>query len=101
MSSPSITRLLPGPHYLGRCCNKKHVEETMVLKRALGCLFVLTLASGILCAQGPKTSHTKDSGIRIAEPPATLKLIFSNLGPTVTDAYYDSDGYNVDGPSNA
>jgi hypothetical protein len=73
----------------------------MVLKRALGCLFVLTLASGMIWAQAPQTSRTKDSGVRIAEPPSSLKLIWTNLGPTATNAYYPDYGYNVQGPSNS
>jgi hypothetical protein len=71
------------------------------MKRALGCLFVLTLAVGMVWAEGPQKSQTKDSGVRITEPPSSLKLIFSNLGPTAADAYYDAEGYNVDGPDNS
>jgi hypothetical protein len=73
----------------------------MVLKRALGCLLVLALASGMIWAQAPQTSRTKDSGVRIAEPPSSLKLIWTNLGPTATNAYYPDSGFNVDGPDNS
>lgn len=72
------------------------------MKKAFSCLFVLMLASGMLLAQvSPQMSHTKDSGKRIVQPSSGLATIFSNLGPTATDDYYDSNGYNVDGPSNS
>lgn len=72
------------------------------MKRVLGCLFVLMLAVGMVLAQdGPKQSHTKDSGVRTALPPSSLMLIWTNLGPTAADAYYPDNGYNVDGPTNS
>lgn len=74
----------------------------MVLKRALGCFFVLTLASGILWAQGLKVAHTTPSGHNTpANEPAGLKVIYSNLGPTATNDYNDTEGYYVLGPSNS
>jgi hypothetical protein len=77
----------------------------MVVKRALGCLFVLTLASGILWAQtGPKVAHTTHSGSVTpfkAPGSATLQTIFSNLGPSAGDAYNDESGYYVLGPNNS
>lgn len=77
----------------------------MVLKRALCALSVLTLASGILVAQdaGPlKVAKTTHTGINKAtkNPSGTQKL-WSNLGPSPTNAYNDTTGYYVLGPSNS
>jgi hypothetical protein len=77
----------------------------MALKRALTGLFVLVLASGVLLAQnsGPKIAHTTHKGVRTAAPttPPKLTTIFSNLGPTPTNAYNDTTGYYVLGPTNS
>lgn len=77
----------------------------MVLKRALACLFVLTLASGVLLAQSSdlKVAHTTHSGpiTPSAKPSPKLTTIFSNLGPTSTDAYNDTTGYYILGPDNS
>lgn len=72
------------------------------MKKAFSCFSVLMLASGMLLAQAsPQMSHTKDSGKRIAPRQSGLAVIFSNLGPTATNDYFDASGYNVDGPSNS
>jgi hypothetical protein len=77
----------------------------MVLKRAVTCLFVLTLAAGVLFAQDSalKVAHTNHSGPRIPAAKSAPKLttIFSNLGPNSTDAYNDTTGYYVLGPTNS
>jgi hypothetical protein len=77
----------------------------MVLKRALSSLFVLTLTSGVALAQQSslKVAHTVHSGARIAAKasPAALKVIFTNIGPTPTNAYNDTTGYYVLGPTNS
>jgi hypothetical protein len=77
----------------------------MVVKRALGCLVVLTLASGILWAQsGPKVAHTTKSATVTpftAPGSASLKTIFSNLGPSATDAFNPDSGYYILGPKNS
>jgi hypothetical protein len=77
----------------------------MVLKRALSSLFVLTLASGVLLAQESslKVAHTVHSGPRIAaqNSPTPLQVIFSNLGPSATNAYNDTTGYYILGPTNS
>jgi len=74
----------------------------MVVKRVLVCLFVLTLATGIVWAQGPKVAHTTHSGaITPFVPPPGTKVIFSNLGPSATDAYNDESGYYILGPKNS
>jgi hypothetical protein len=76
----------------------------MVVKRALSCLFALTLASGVLWAQnGPKVAHTTHHGpvVPFKAPPATLKTIYSSLGPSATNAYNDTTGYYVIGPNNS
>ena len=74
----------------------------MMLKRTLGCLFVLTLASGILWAEGPKVAHTKGApATKRWNPPAGHAVIWTNLGPSFTDLYNDASGYYVLGPSNS
>lgn len=76
----------------------------MVVKRALACLFVLTLASGMLWAEGPKVAHTNHTGTItpfVPPGPASLQTIFSSLGPSATDAYNDTTGYYVLGPKNS
>jgi hypothetical protein len=77
----------------------------MVLKRALSGLFFLTLSSGVLLAQeaGLKIAHTTHTGPRVAmQPtPSTLKLIFSNIGPSPSNAYNDTTGYYILGPNNS
>jgi len=74
-----------------------------MVKRALSFLFVMTLASGILVAQELKSAHTARSSHVIATQadPATLKTIYSNLGPTVTNNYNATTGYYVLGPTNS
>jgi len=76
--------------------------------RTLCCVFVLTLACGTLLAQTyqiqkPRSSHTQPSLVvtPAEELPAGLKTIYSNLGPTATNNYNATTGYNVDGPTNA
>lgn len=77
----------------------------MVLKRALSGLFFLTLSSGVLLAQeaGLKVAHTVHTGPRVAmhQTPSALKVIFSNIGPNISDAYNDTTGYYVLGPDNS
>jgi hypothetical protein len=77
----------------------------MALKRAVSSLFVVTLACGALLAQstGPKVAHTTHVGPSKAAPKTGPKLttIFSNLGPTSTNAYNDTTGYYVLGPDNS
>jgi hypothetical protein len=77
----------------------------MVLKRALACLFVFALTSGVLLAQDAelKVAHTTHSGPITPAPKSAPKLttIFSNLGPTSTNAYNDTTGYYVLGPNNS
>lgn len=77
----------------------------MILKRALCVLSVVTLASGILGAQeaGPfKVAKTNRSGVaaKTKNPTASRKL-WSNLGPSPTNAYNPTTGYYVLGPSNS
>jgi hypothetical protein len=75
----------------------------MVLKRAVSGLIAVTFASGMLFAQGPKVGHTTHTGpiVPAKQAPATLKTIYSNLGPTATDDYNDTTGYYVLGPDNS
>ena len=77
----------------------------MIVKRVLTCFFVLTLASGLLLAQeaGLKVAHTTHTGPITAakNPKPSLTTIFSNLGPTPTNAYNDTTGYYVLGPNNS
>ena len=76
----------------------------MVVKRALSCLFALTLASGVLWAQGPRRSPTpltRGPVVPFKAPPATLTTIYSSLGPSATNAYNDTTGYYVIGPNNS
>lgn len=77
----------------------------MVLKRAVSCLFFLTLASGVLLAQDSelKTAHTTRFGPITPAPKTGPKLttIFSNLGPTSTNTYNATTGYYILGPNNS
>src|SRR5947209_13156793 len=76
----------------------------MVLKRALGFLFVMTLASGILWAQdAPKVAHTTRSAAVTPRnaPPAGYKVLFSNLTNSTTNTYNATTGYYVIGPNNS
>lgn len=78
----------------------------MVLKRALSSLFVLTLASGVLFAQNShlKVAHTVHSGPVTAmqkAPSSAPQVIFSNMGPSKTNAYNDTTGYYILGPNNS
>lgn len=78
----------------------------MVLKRALSSLFVLTLASGVLFAQNShlKVAHTVHSGPVTAmqkTPSSAPQVIFSNIGPSKTNAYNDTTGYYILGPNNS
>jgi hypothetical protein len=68
---------------------------------------VLALACGTLLAQDaqlrqPLTAHTTHTGTNTPakQPPATLKPIFTNLGPTATNDYNDTTGYYVLGSEN-
>ncbi|HYM74700.1 MAG TPA: hypothetical protein VE377_01880 [Candidatus Dormibacteraeota bacterium] len=77
----------------------------MVLKRALSAFAVLTLASGILVAQdaGPlKVAKTNRTGAttKTKNPTGTRKL-WSNLGPSPTNAYNATTGYYILGPNNS
>lgn len=81
-------------------------EDTkkMVLKRALGCLSILTLASGMLWAQdAPKVAHTTRSAAPVTKwsPPAGHTPIFTNLGPGFSTLYNPTTGYYVLGPDNS
>src|SRR5215831_8220610 len=76
----------------------------MMLKRTLGCLLALTLASGMLWAQGPKVAHSKGSSAPTQRwnPPAGHPVIWTNLGPTFSNLYnVNAGGYYVVGPSNS
>jgi hypothetical protein len=76
----------------------------MVLKRALSALFVVTVAAGTLAAQksGPKVAKTNHTGpITAATQPSSRRLLWSNLGPSPTNAYNAATGYYVLGPSNS
>lgn len=74
----------------------------MVLKRALSGLFVMTLASGMLLAQNLKVAHTKSTGtVTKTKNPAAARIIWSNLGPSPSNAYNDTTGYYVLGPNNS
>jgi hypothetical protein len=78
----------------------------MVLKRALSSLFVLTLASGVLFAQNThlKVAHTVHSGPVTAmqkTPSSAPQVIFSNIGPSKTNAYNDTTGYYILEPNNS
>jgi len=77
----------------------------MVLKRALSGLFVMTLASGMLLAQnsGPlKVAKTNRIGAttKTKNPSGTRKL-WSNLGPSPSNAYNATTGYYILGPNNS
>ncbi len=77
----------------------------MVLKRAFGVLFILTLATGVLFAQDSrmKVAHTVHSGpvTPMQKTPSALKVIFSNMGPNISNAYNDTTGYYILGPNNS
>lgn len=76
----------------------------MMLKRSLACLFVLTLASGILWAQNaPKVAHTSRSNAPAQRwnPPASHPVIWTNMGPSFSNLYNDTTGYYVLGPNNS
>lgn len=77
----------------------------MAWKRAVSSLFVLMLACGVVLAQdaAPKVAHTTHVGPRKAatKTGTNLTTIFSNLGPTTTNAYNDTTGYYVLGPNNS
>ena len=75
----------------------------MSLKRFLGALFVLTLASGVLFAQSPKIAHTVHTGpiTKTQNTPSGLQVIFSTIGPNSSNAYNDTTGYYILGPSNS
>ena len=73
----------------------------MVLKRAIACLFVLrsplVYSSPRFRSQGSPHQLTQ---VRYARRKALAQTnnIFSNLGPTSTNAYNDTTGYYVLGP---
>ncbi|HEV2400739.1 MAG TPA: hypothetical protein VGS27_27640 [Candidatus Sulfotelmatobacter sp.] len=76
----------------------------MVLKRALCAFVVMTLASGMLLAQNSKVkvAHTRSNGQRTASKnPSSMRLLWSNLGPSPTNAYNATTGYYVLGPNNS
>lgn len=76
----------------------------MVLKRALSAFLVMTLASGILLAQNTKVkvAHTRSNGpITASKNPSSMRLLWSNLGPSPTNAYNATTGYYVLGPNNS
>ena len=78
----------------------------MVLKRALGVTLALTLCPGVLLAQqaGLKVAHTVHSGpitkMKTA-PSSGSQVIFSNIGPNISNAYNDTTGYYILGPNNS
>lgn len=78
----------------------------MVLKRVLSSLFVLALASGVLFAQNShlQVAHTVHTG-KITpmqkSPSSAPRVIFSNIGPSKTNAYNDTTGYYILGPNNS
>jgi hypothetical protein len=76
----------------------------MVGKKAVVFLSVLAFAGSVL-AQGPRVAHSTAPSKVVAPavaPPAGVKAIFTNLGPNLTsDAYNDTTGYYVLGPSNS
>ena len=90
---------------LGLRCNSMTWDRKMVLKRALAVLFGLTLATGALLAQDSrlKVAHTVHSGpvTAMQKSPSTLKVIFSNIGPNKSNAYNDTTGYYILGPTNS
>lgn len=72
-----------------------------LLNGVVSCLFGLAFASGTLLAQNrigdfvhiePSLDITPYHG-----DTGTAKRIYSNIGPTSTDAYYDANGYCVTG----
>jgi hypothetical protein len=75
----------------------------MVVKRALSCLFALAMASGMLLAQdGPKVAHTTHHGsITPGKAVPAAAVIFTNMGPTLTNLYNDTTGYYVLGSANS
>jgi hypothetical protein len=75
----------------------------MVLNRVLCSLFFLAFSCGMLLAQAPATAHTLHTGpVTPARlDPAGLKTIYTNLGPSVTDLFNDTSGYEVTGPNNS
>ena len=71
-----------------------------MLTRSLCCFFMLTLASGTLLAQLKATHVVHSPNVTPLENSAApLKNIFTNLGPTPTNAYDDTNGLFVAGPS--
>ena len=77
----------------------------MNLKRALGALTLVTLASGLVLAQSPSTlkiAHTTESKtVTKTKNPSAVRLLWSNLGPSPTDAYNGTTGYYILGPNNS
>ncbi len=78
----------------------------MVVKRALGSMFVLLLASGVLLAQNThlKVAHTVHKGTITPlknGPSSAPQVIFSNIGPNISNAYNDTTGYYILGPDNS
>lgn len=76
------------------------------MKKSLLSVCLLLLCNSIATAQigrPPRIAHTTEqSAIRVPpqETPAALKKIYSNLGSTNTDLYFDTDGSFVSGPNN-
>jgi hypothetical protein len=78
----------------------------MVVKRVLSSLFVVLLASGVLLAQNShlKVAHTVHKGTNTplqTGPSSAPQVIFSNIGPNISNAYNDTTGYYILGPSNS
>ncbi len=75
------------------------------MKRALMLACLLALCHPTLFAQtktDPRTVHTTEkSAIHVPprETPASLKIIYSNLGSSKTDLYDDADGWALSGPT--
>lgn len=77
----------------------------MVGKKFTCVLFSAVLAlAGTVFAEGPHKSHAANPSRFVAPAqslPASVKIIFSNLGPSTTDEYYDGAGYDILGPNNS
>jgi hypothetical protein len=69
--------------------------------RTLCCLLLLTLASTTLFAQRVAHAVHSKNVIPLKDSPAATVKIFSNLGPTPTNAYDDTNGFFVLGPTNS
>lgn len=76
----------------------------MVGKKLAYVAFASVLAlAGTMFAQGPRVAHSAHPSKQVTpapDLPAGLRIIFSNLGPSSTDEYNDSSGYDVLGSAN-